>query len=82
MTNDEISEDIVYADTVQGWHYKVNDIERTIISIVYDHWTYGYGGFNGWFKDYSEMHQEIKLQIKYEVDRRVSEEIARLAKTS
>ena len=70
MTPDEVREDIVYADTVNEWHYKVNDIERLIIAAVYDHWTYGYGGYNGWFKEYSMLHLEIKDLINGECERR------------
>ncbi len=65
LSEREIEEDIRFAETVEDAAHdtgcsKIEDL----VGIIHSHFKFGYGGFNGWFKNWTELESEVKDFIK------------------
>jgi hypothetical protein len=61
----------VSKDTRKSISEVKDDLHRTddsidqIISLVMDHFKFGYGGYNGWLTNYPELKEEIEKEIEH-----------------
>ena len=58
----EREEDALYLDTVE--QYWGGDDSMRVIQVVMNHFKFGHGGFNGYFKDRKELFEEIERLLK------------------
>lgn len=58
----EQEEDALYLDTVQ--QYKGEDDSMLIIQAVMNEFKFGYGGFNGYFRNRTELLQRLERMLK------------------
>jgi hypothetical protein len=58
----ELEENIRFMDTFETARH-LDDID-SIVRIVWEHFKFGYAGYNGWIKDYNELREDLKPYIK------------------
>lgn len=59
----EIEENVLNLDTVQQWEMSNDDAEQ-LLSLIMNSFKFGYGGYNGYFKNREELMQSIREAIK------------------
>ncbi len=64
LSEREKREDILFLDTVQK--YKGQGDVMQLMQIIMDKFKFGYGGYNGYFQDVSELFDEIQQWIDQE----------------
>lgn len=69
MSEVEKDEDILYLDSANDAFNK--DYVFTpegLVGLIMYHFKFGYGGYNGWFQDWSELKEQLQKIIKEQQD--------------